>query len=374
MKKAFIALAMAVLVVGCGDETTIRGYSDTDVQNMFIVYKDSVLQELADSVIQSSKESSHIDTIYIDSRDTVIKFTSDDSIHAKMIDSLYIQVLDSVYKRINVDSIQQVIISANSGQTTVSSSSTCLYEFELKKKASWKQFNPDITYGELIDERDGQKYKTVKIGNYTWMAENLNYADSIVFQSLKGGNSECYNDYEGNCILYGRLYSVEAVLDYLRSEVCKSSCSSVINIDTPFQGICPDGWHLPDTTEFLDLLNATGEVARTNNAGVIYDVLNDASGLLSESSWESENGTNTTGFSLLAGGRTRCDANSHCYRDVEKFTSFWILNYKFNEGIEFIGGDEKMKPKVVFYYQKTASMMTTPNYYTRNVRCVKNVK
>ena len=374
MKKMVIAVLLALaysgVFLGCGDETTVRGYSDTDVQNMLVVYRDSILQELVDSIVYSSTKKAVKDTIYVSSQNTNFKTFSNDSFYEKIKDSLYLQIFDSVYKTINIDSIQDLVISATSGLDP-SSSSASLYEFELKKKASWKQFNPDITYGELVDKRDNQKYKTIKIGSFTWMAENLNFVDSTMYQSLKGGNSECYKNYEGNCVLYGRLYTMDAILDYLRTNVCNPSCS-VTGKETPFQGICPDGWHLPDATEFIDLIYSAGNVIKVTGTPS-YDVLEDASGLLSESSWDSNRGTNTTGFSLLAGGSTRCDPNQlHCFKNIGSSTSFWVLNYNFGEGLVFNGGNETKAPSLTYYNTQTTSMPLISMYHTRHVRCVQD--
>jgi uncharacterized protein (TIGR02145 family) len=50
----------------------------------------------------------------------------------------------------------------------------------------------------FTDIRDGQSYKTIKIGEQIWFAENLNY---------EYYNCWCYDDNKENCKKYGLLYT-----------------------------------------------------------------------------------------------------------------------------------------------------------------------
>ncbi len=123
-----------------------------------------------------------------------------------------------------------------------------------------------IAYSEIITfstkesfTYGGQAYQVVQIGNQIWMAENLNYETA---------NSWCYDDEPSNCATYGRLYTFDDA-----------------------NSACPSGWHLPSNDEWNTLVNCLGGV---NEAG--YK-------LKSTTSWNNNgNGSNTSGFSALAGG------------------------------------------------------------------------
>jgi uncharacterized protein (TIGR02145 family) len=140
--------------------------------------------------------------------------------------------------------------SRNDAQGESSSSSVSSSSFVGCKTAE----ADNCEYGELVDDRDGQKYKTVKIGDQWWMAENLNYADSAKTPTLTG-NSWCYNNELDSCAKYGRLYSWVAAVDKSEEECGNGkTCGLSDNV----QGVCPIGWHLPSGNEWNTLYSAMG--------------------------------------------------------------------------------------------------------------------
>ena len=121
----------------------------------------------------------------------------------------------------------------------------------------------DASSNTLKDSRDGKAYKTVKIGDQVWMAENLDY---------ETGNAVCGE--KEYMTLFGCLYSWDEA-----------------------KTACPGGWHLPSQAEWNTLIEFVGDSA---TAGKI---------LKATTTWSDKghykDGTDDYGFTALPGGGAR---------------------------------------------------------------------
>ena len=107
--------------------------------------------------------------------------------------------------------------------------------------------------GDFV-EIGGRKYRTVKIGNQLWMAENLDYKFTgcdIGAAGIPSTPAAWYYDndestYGVNGNKYGLLYNQYAV-DYLNQHLSEL-------------GI-PSGWHVPSRTEWDTLISQSSGVA-----------------------------------------------------------------------------------------------------------------
>jgi uncharacterized protein (TIGR02145 family) len=195
-----------------------------------------------------------------------------------------------------------------------------------------------VELGTFTDERDEQTYKTVKIGDQVWMAQNLNF---------KTDSSFCYNDEEANCTKYGRHYKWAAAVGKSESECGYGNECSLPSGD--IQGACPSGWHLPSKTEWETLFTTVGG---NSTAGKV---------LKSASGWNnSGNGTDAFEFTVLpAGGRY----GSGNYSNEGKSAIFW-------SSTEFKDKDAYI---VSLFYDGGAPYLSyAEKRYGYSVRCIQN--
>jgi uncharacterized protein (TIGR02145 family) len=158
-----------------------------------------------------------------------------------------------------------------------------------------------------VTDFDGNIYQIVKIGNQTWMKENLkvtHYADgtsiplSTTWQFEVGDKAYCwYDNQSSNGDTYGALYNWYAAMNNAASSDTKPS---------GVQGVCPVGWHLPSDSEWKELEMFLG-MSQSEADGDHYPRGTDEGGKLKEtgfSHWASPNtgATNSSGFTALPGG------------------------------------------------------------------------
>ncbi len=170
----------------------------------------------------------------------------------------------------------------------------------------------DAGFNGTVQDADGNIYKTIKIGNQVWMAENLNTskynngdpilyvgndaAGDAIWASSTGGAYSLYENASNYEETYGKLYNWHAVNDA--------------------RGICPDNWRVP----------TDDEIGGNSDIQILVDNLGpNAGGELKDTIlmlWTEPNfaANNATGFSGLPGGLRYPDGS---FEGINGYAFWW---------------------------------------------------
>lgn len=207
----------------------------------------------------------------------------------------------------------------------------------------------------FIDERDGQSYDMVQIGNQIWMAENLNFAGAVDAGAInpKDGAANpnvnvsngatfasfCPDGDNRNCKKYGRLYEWEAA-----------------------QTICPAGWRLPTKDDFEKLFNFVGGQKGVSQMASSEIWMAAGTALKSTSGWyKKKNGSDEFDFDALPAGYKNGGSR---FDGIGGFAHFWSITAN--------GQNEDYAYYVELGFGSTNAEVVSGNKYdARSVRCIR---
>ncbi len=248
-----------------------------------------------------------------------------------------------------------------------SSSSVQVLTFKERFKED-SVFNEEKTYGTFIDSRDGQEYRTiviktgyVSVPEFEVFAQNLNYGTQIKLGTSVFDDNEvekfCYDDDSWYCDHYfGGLYSWSEAMGLPKacdsiqtgtSSNCPDSIAKGIVYesdweDLQIQGICPEGWHVMNETEWRAMIGADESAYRATS--------------------KASKGSNGNGFSALYGGGAFCDENGCKYRGLDERAHYWYPQELSDFGAKNIDLYKSEVDKGSKYYK----------FYGLPIRCVKD--
>lgn len=170
----------------------------------------------------------------------------------------------------------------------------------------------------IVTDVDGNIYSTVRIGKQIWLAENLRttrYSDGtkipLVEDAKKWANLS--NTDKAYCYYGNAKYSdVRCGILYTWAAATKGEGYSTRN-PSGIQGVCPDGWHIPSSDEWIQLYTFLG------GAKVAGGKMKEANLI----SWLTPNtgATNSSGFTALSTGYRGYDGRFFCKGLVANYWS-----------------------------------------------------
>jgi uncharacterized protein (TIGR02145 family) len=215
-----------------------------------------------------------------------------------------------------------------------------LLAFALLFAACTKEQQPP----EQVTDVEGYTYKTVRIGNTIWMAENLRtttFSDGSSIQIAESNsawtnmNSSAYCWYNNDETTY------------------KATYGAIYNGYTIESGkICPTGWHVPKVEDWSYLREFLGDSATIG-------------GNLKEAGTEhwltpNRGADNSSGFTALPGGIRYFEGT---YSSIRSYASFWSASMPVTNELWSIS---------LYFADEAFKMNHRSRKYGFSIRCVKD--
>ena len=202
-------------------------------------------------------------------------------------------------------------------------------------------------FREFTDTRDGKTYKTVKIGEQIWFAENCAYLPQVMKVGEHPEGTPCYYvyGYDGNDVVAAKAtesYKTRGVL-YNWWAAGGSMDSKNSDIPSGIQGPCPKGWHVPSEAEWQILYTYVRDRIPEEESAIYWDgsTVYNISGHLRSKDWPiqtdpdfpqlAKGGMDTYGFCVQVAGQYHDNVEKGFLYGPEdpsgKYAYFWTPHY-----------------------------------------------
>ena len=199
---------------------------------------------------------------------------------------------------------------------------------------------PRFETGTMTDGT-GKEYKTLKIGNMWWMAENLSITTDATGQNIL--TESVMNHYTPLCYAYSNgevLYNWSAAIS-----------------------VCPDGGHLPTGDEWTAMEQVVGSYEPLCYEG---DPAKIAKALAIRNQWENSTIPGTPGYYQMYNNATGFSADSYGKYDLGFIEEYYTANFwtadMFNDSIAY--------NRTISYDKATVSSKLNKKNVGLSVRCV----
>lgn len=353
MNKILLIIS-GIIIWSCGSS---QGNDASNIENNEEISSSGLSNSSSERIqnFSSFEEIKNVSSLYVNSSCSSTLLSNTSSVSLKHSSSSRSQISSTKLESSSSKNspVSSVAVSSSIGNL-ISSSTIKLLEKLNNQNCIYREIS--VNTGEL--ECKEKTYKTIKIGDNIWMAENLNVGemnysrnDSILEKNCYDGESS-YCETDGGLYKWAEAMGLPKVCDTIE---CVSSLPGGFSSNMQNQGICPIGWHIPINMEWQALMSDGGG----------YSVVGKKMKLTSTgfSGWDDPiyNDGNSLGFSAFPAGLRDPDGN---YKARGQFAYFW-------DAVEF-DNDNSYHHFLDQNKQYLALYPALWKLHSISVRCIKN--